>query len=174
MALELTRKSGGNKNPKPQVNILPKIEEFFQKNPLMKIIVPVIGFLIIVAVFLIIVFGDKVITEDPDKSTGVQNPNSNVVEVLPGDNTITDEKVLEIINADPLSADILSTAKYKGYVSGSSGLKTALVQIGSKNDFLILAVGETVGDSSWEVIEINEDYVLFKAGNATKKLKSQM
>ena len=155
MALELTRKGGNNKNPKPQVNILPKIEEFFQKNPIMKIIVPVIGFLIIVAVFLIIVFGDKVITEDPDTN-------------------ITDEKVLEIINKDPLSADILSTAKYKGYVSGSSGLKTALIQIGSKNDFLVLAVGETVGDSSWEVIEINEDYVLFKAGNATKKLKSEM
>ncbi len=174
MALELTRKSGGNKNPKPQVNILPKIEEFFQKNPIMKIVVPVIGFVIIVAVFLIIVFGDKVITEDPGTNTGTQTPNSNVVEVLPGDNNITDEKVLEIINKDPLSADILSSAKYKGFVSGSSGLKTALIQIGTKNDFLILAVGETVGDSSWEVIEINEDYVLFKAGNATKKLKSEM
>ena len=174
MALELTRKGGNKKEPKPQVNILPKIEEFFQKNPIMKIIVPVIGFLIIVAIFLIIVFGDKVITEDPTTDTGTQNPNSNVVEVLPGDNNITDEKVLDIINSDPLSADILSTAKYKGYVSGSSGLKTALIQIGTKNDFLILAVGETVGDSSWEVIEINEDYVLFKAGNATKKLKSEM
>ncbi len=177
MALELTRKGGGNKGnktPKPQIDILPKIEEFFQKNPLMKIIVPVIGFLIIVAIFLIIVFGDKVITEDPTADVGTQTPNSNVVEVLPGDNTITDEKVLEIINDDPLAADILSTAKYKGFVSGSSGLKTALIQIGTKNDFLVLAVGETIGESSWEVIEINEDYVLVKAGNATKKLKSEM
>lgn len=170
MALELTRKGGNNKKPKPQVNILPKIEEFFQKNPIMKIIVPVIGFLIIVTVFLLIVFGDKVLTEEPSDDVGVQNPNSNIVEVLPGDNDITDEKVLEIINKDPLSADILSTAKYKGYVTGSSGLKTALIEIGKDQNFLVLSPGETVGDSSWELIEIADDYVLFKAGNATKKI----
>ena len=50
MALELTRKGGNNKNPKPQVNILPKIEEFFQKNPIMKIVIPVIGFVILVCI----------------------------------------------------------------------------------------------------------------------------
>ena len=170
MALELTRKGGNNKKPKPQVNILPKIEEFFQKNPIMKIIVPVIGFVIIVAVFLLIVFGDKVLTEEPNDDVGVQNPDSNIVEVLPGDNNISDDKVLEIINEDPLSADILSTAKYKGYASGSSGLKTALIELGSNKDILVLSVGESVGDSSWEVIEINEDYILFKAGSATKKI----
>jgi len=170
MALELTRKGGNNKKPKPQVNILPKIEEFFQKNPIMKIIVPVIGFLIIVTVFLLIVFGDKVLTEEPNDDVGVQNPNSNIVEVLPSDNDITDEKVLEIINKDPLSADILSTAKYKGYVTGSSGLKTALIEIGKDQNFLVISPGETVGDSSWELIEIADDYVLFKAGNATKKI----
>ncbi len=169
MALELTRKGGNNKKPKPQVNILPKIEEFFQKNPIMKIIVPVVGFLIIVVIFLLIVFGDKVLIEDPSQNTGVQNPNSNVVEVLPGDNEITDEEVLEIINKDPLSADILAGAKYKGYVNGSSGLKTALVEL--KSDTLVLSVGESVGESSWEVIEITEDYILFRAGEATKKLK---
>lgn len=172
MALELTRKSGSKKkaSTKPQINIIPKIEEFFQKNPIMKIIVPVIGFLIIVAVFLLIVFGDKIITEDPATDTGTQAPNSNVIEVLPGGNNITDEKVLDIINSDPLSEDILASAKYTGYASGSSGLKTALLEIGSKGDILVLSVGETVGESSWEVIEINEDYVLFKAGKATKKL----
>jgi hypothetical protein len=168
MAFELTKKGGSKKNPKPQVNILPKIEEFFQKNPVMKIVVPVVGFLIIVTVFLLIVFGDKVLTEDPSKDVGVQNPNSNIVEVLPGDNTITDDKVLEIINKDPLSADILAGAKYTGFVTGSSGLKTALIEI--SKDVLVLSVGETVGDSSWEVIEITEDYVLFKAGKATKKI----
>lgn len=170
MALELTKKSGNKKKPKPQVNILQKVEEFFQKNPIMKIIIPVVAFLIIVVVFLIIVFGDKILTQDPDTDVGTQNPNSNIVEVLPGDNDITDEKVLDIINKDPLSADILSAAKYTGYASGTSGLKTALIEIGSNNDILVLSVGETVGESSWEVIEINEDYVLFKAGDTTKKL----
>ena len=168
MALELTRKGGSNKKPKPQVNILPQIEEFFQKNPIMKIIIPVVGFVIIVAVFLIIVFGDKVLTEDPSADVGVQNPNSNVVEVLPGGNDVTDDKLLEIINKDPLSKDILAGAKYTGYVTGSSGLKTALIEL--RKDVLVLSVGETVGESSWELIEITEDHVLFKAGEATKKI----
>ena len=169
MALELTRKGGNNKNPKPQVNILPKIEEFFQKNPIMKIVIPVIGFVVLVTVFLLIVFGDKVLTEEPSTDVGVQNPNSNIVEVLPGGNEVTDEKVLEIINKDPLSADILAGAKYTGYATGSSGLKTALIEL--KSDVLVLSIGETVGDSSWEVIEITEDHVLFKAGEATKRIK---
>ena len=170
MALELTKKGGNKKKPKPQVNILQKVEEFFQKNPIMKIIIPIVAFLIIVVVFLVIVFGDKILTQDPDTDVGAQNPNSNIVEVLPGDNDITDEEVLDIINKDPLSADILSSAKYTGYASGTSGLKTALIEICSNNDILVLSVGETVGESSWEVIEINEDYVLFKAGDTTKKL----
>ena len=172
MALELTRKGGNKKkDAKQQIDILPKLEEFFQKNPIMKIVVPVIGFVIIVVIFLIIVFGDKVFFEEPQVDTSVQNPNSNIIEVLPGGNEITDEKVLDIINDDPLAADILASAKYKGYVTGSSGLKTALIQIGSKNDFLVLSVGETVGDSSWELIEITDDHVLFKAGDTTKKIK---
>jgi hypothetical protein len=172
MALELTRKGGNKKkDAKQQIDILPKLEEFFQKNPIMKIVVPVIGFIIIVVIFLIIVFGDKVFFEEPDTDTGVQNPNSNIIEVLPGGNEITDEKVLDIINDDPLAADILASAKYKGYVTGSSGLKTALIEIGTKKDFLVLAVGETVGDSSWELIEITDDHVLFKAGDTTKKIK---
>ena len=172
MALELTRKGGNKKkDAKQQLDILPKIEEFFQKNPIMKIVVPVIGFVIIVVIFLIIVFGDKVFFEEPQVDTNVQNPNSNIIEVLPGGNEITDEKVLDIINDDPLAADILASAKYKGYVTGSSGLKTALIQIGSKNDFLVLSIGETVGDSSWELIEITDDHVLFKAGDTTKKIK---
>ena len=172
MALELTRKGGNKKkDAKQQIDILPKLEEFFQKNPIMKIVVPVIGFIIIVVIFLIIVFGDKVFFEEPQVDTDVQNPNSNIIEVLPGGNEITDEKVLDIINDDPLAADILASAKYKGYVTGSSGLKTALIEIGTKKDFLVLAIGETVGDSSWELIEITDDHVLFKAGDTTKKIK---
>ncbi|MBQ5883127.1 MAG: hypothetical protein IIW72_01205, partial [Clostridia bacterium] len=63
----------------------------------------------------------------------------------------------------------LAGAKYTGYATGSSGLKTALIEI--KDDVLVLSIGETVGDSSWEVIEITEDHVLFKAGEATKRIK---
>ncbi len=171
MALELTRKGNSPKKPKQPSNILPKIEEFFQKNPIMKIIIPVIAFIIIVSVFLLIVFGDNVFTDDDKPDSGTVAPDSNVVEVLPGNNEITDDKIIEIINDDPLSPDILSSAKYTGYVSGSSGLKTALIEIGTeKKDVLVLSIGETIGDSSWEITEIQKDYVLFKAGKITKKL----
>ena len=40
-----------------------------------------------------------------------------------------------------------------------------------KDDVLVLSIGDTVGESSWEVIEITEDHVLFKAGEATKRIK---
>ena len=46
-----------------------------------------------------------------------------------------------------------------------------MIKIGTKKDFLVLAIGETVGDSSWELIEITDDHVLFKAGDTTKKIK---
>jgi hypothetical protein len=79
-----------------------------------------------------------------------------------------DEEIVELIENDPLSEDILASAKYKGYVKGSSGLKTALIQIGSSGDTLTLAKGESVG--SWELIEVTSDYVVFKAGDVTKKI----
>ena len=85
-------------------------------------------------------------------------------------NVIKDKVVIDLIDSDPLSPDILASAKYTGYVTGSSGLKTALIQIGSENDSLVLAVGETVGESDWELIEIAKDYVVFKAGETTKKI----
>ena len=96
--------------------------------------------------------------------------NSNQVEVIPGNNVIKDKVIVDLIDSDPLSPDILASATYTGYVTGSSGLKTALVQIGSQGDNLVLAIGETVGDSDWELIEITKDYIVFKAGETTKKI----
>ena len=77
---------------------------------------------------------------------------------------------MELIDNDPLSPDILANASYTGSVVGSSGLKTALIQVGSGGDILVLSTGETIGDSNWELIEIASDYVIFRAGEMTKKL----
>ena len=95
---------------------------------------------------------------------------SNEVQVIPGNNIIKDKELINLINDDPLSPDILSSAKYTGSVTGSSGLKTALIQIGSGNEILVLSIGETVGDSDWELKEIYTDYVIFRAGETTKKI----
>ena len=108
---------------------------------------------------------DKDSTDTND--TSVQ---SNEVQVIPGNNIIKDKEIVSLIDKDPLSPDILASATYTGSVVGSSGLKTALIQVGSQGDVLVLCVGETVGDSDWELKEISSDYVIFRAGKLTKKL----
>lgn len=173
MALELPKfgkkeKAAGVAGEKSSVVL--KISQFFEKNPWMKIVIPVILFLILVAVFLLVIFGDGIIAgkdNDENLDTSVQ---SNEVQVIPGNNIIKDKELVELIDNDPLSPDILANASYTGSVVGSSGLKTALIQVGSNGDVLVLATGETIGDSDWELIEIASDYVIFRAGEMTKKL----
>mgnify|MGYP003293355149 CR=1 FL=1 len=146
--------------------------EFFDKNPIMKILIPVVLFIILCAVFLFVIFGDGVILDDSQMATD-NSVSSEQVEVIPGNNIITDKAVVKLIESDPLSEDILATAVYKGCVKGNSGLKTGLVQIGTQNDTLILSLGETVGDSKWELVELTDDYVVFKAGELTKKIEAK-
>ena len=172
MALELPKfgKKGEGSVSKSKPDIALKITNFFDKNPMMKIIIPVILFIILVAVILFVILGDKILLQDNEALPEDVTANANQVEVIPGNNVIQDKVIVDLIDSDPLSPDILASAKYTGYVTGSSGLKTALIQIGSQNDSLILSVGETVGDSDWELIEITKDYVVFKAGETTKKI----
>ncbi len=171
MALELPK--FGNKEKKasaasPKNDAMLKVMDFFDKNPIMKVLIPVVLFLILAGIVLFLVFGDGVLSGDNIPDDEDINVNSNQVEILPGGNLIKDKEIVELIENDPLSEDILASAKYKGYVKGSSGLKTALIQIGSSGDTLTLAKGESVG--SWELIEVTSDYVVFKAGDVTKKI----
>lgn len=175
MALELTRKKDGagkTKTPGQKNDVMLKIMELFEKNPFLKIVIPVLLFLILAGVIGFLIFGDGVLMGKNVEPAGNESPlpASNAVDVLPGNNQITDEEVISIIQSDPLSEDVLSKASYHGYVSGSSGLKTALIQIGGNSDILVLAPGETVGDSKWELAEITAEYVVFKAGENTKKI----
>ncbi len=172
MALELPKfskkektVSTGSKN-----GLTLKFAQFFEKNPIMKIVIPVILFLILVAVFLLVVFGDGILTGKDDTDSASTSVESNEVQVIPGNNIIKDKEIISLIDEDPLSPDILANAAYTGSVTGSSGLKTALIHIGSSGDILVLSMGETVGDSNWELIEISSDYVIFKAGEITKKI----
>ena len=174
MALELPKFSkkdktsggvaGGAKN-----DIVLKFTDFFEKNPWMKIVIPIVLFLILVIVFVFAILGDGVLTGDNEAGVDATAP-SNEVQIIPDNNVIKDKEIVELIKQDPLSEDILASASYTGSVKGSSGLKTALIQIGSSNDTLTLSIGETVGDSEWELTEIYNDYVIFKAGELTKKL----
>jgi hypothetical protein len=175
MALELpklTKKDGKGAASAPKVDVTLKVMEFFDKNPFMKILIPVVLFLILCAVFLFIIFGDGVILDDT-KTQSDSSASAGQVEVVPGNNIITDKTVVKLIETDPLSGDILATAEYKGCVKGSSGLKTGLIHIGTQRDTLVLSMGETVGDSKWEVVELTNDYIVFKAGEITKKIETK-
>lgn len=175
MALELpklTKKDGQGAAGAPKVDITLKVMEFFDKNPFMKILIPVVLFIILCAVFLFVIFGDGVILDDT-KSSVDNSVATGQVEVIPGNNIISDKAVVKLIEDDPLSVDILATASYHGCAKGNSGLKTGLIQIGTQKDTLVLSLGETVGDSKWEVIELTDDYIVFKAGEITKKIEAK-
>lgn len=169
MALELPKFTKKEKlSEKPGITL--QISQFFEKNPIMKVIVPVILFLILVAIFIFVIFGDGILTDDNNSDNIGTSTPSNEVQVIPGNNVIKDKEITKLIDSDPLSPDILSAASYTGSVVGSSGLKTALIQVGTKSDVLVLTVGETIGDSDWELKEIASEYVIFQAGELTKKL----
>ena len=170
MALELPKFTKKEKSSGDKTGLTLQIASFFEKNPAMKIVIPVILFLILVAIFLFVVFGDGILTESDGGKTDNNSAQSNEVQVIPGNNIIKDKDIVKLIDEDPLSPDILSSATYTGSVVGSSGLKTALIQVGSQGDRLVLTVGETIGESDWELKEISSDYVIFKAGKLTKKL----
>lgn len=169
LTLKKEKKDGTPKKAKSDVVL--KIMEFFEKNPIMKIVIPVLLFVILAGIFLIIIFSDGVIIKGGDIEDIDVNDTSAMVQVVPDNNIIKDKEIVDLIGEDPLSPDILATAKYTGFVQGSSGLKTALIEIGSENDTLVLSLGETIGDSSWELIEINSKYVTFKAGDITRQIK---
>ncbi len=175
MALELpklTKKDNKDAGGAPKVDITLKVMEFFDKNPFMKILIPVVLFIILCAIFLFVIFGDGVILDDTNTGSD-DSLATEQVQVIPGNDIINDKAIVKLIEEDPLSEDILATASYKGCVKGSSGLKTALVQIGTQKDTLILSLGETVGDSKWELVELTDDYVVFKAGEITKKIEAK-
>lgn len=174
MALELKKKSSEEKKKTStgqKNDAVLKIFDFFEKNPILKIVIPLLLFIILVVIFAFVIFGDKtLITDDlPSDVSGVSADVSDVVDVLPVDDKVEDKDILSLIEKDPLSPDVLSKAQYTGYTVGSSGLKTAILKI-SETDDLVLSLGETVGDSKWELVEITKDYVVFKAGDNTKKI----
>ena len=170
MALELPKFTKKEKQVGEKSGITLKIAQFFEKNPFMKFVIPAVLFLILVAIFILVVFGDGILLDKDGTDTGDASVQSNEVQVIPGNNIIKDKEIVKLIDSDPLSPDILAAASYTGSVVGSSGLKTALIQVGSEGDVLVLTMGETIGDSDWELKEIASDYVVFQAGKLTKKI----
>lgn len=105
-------------------------------------------------------------TTNKDETT-----TTDYVNVYYGNDVTIDAELETLIESDPLSSDILSTAVYRGYVCGSSGLKSATIQIGSEGTVVVLSQGEKIGNSEWEVVEINPQYVIVEAGDVQRKLQ---
>jgi hypothetical protein len=176
MALELPKlgkKEKGGKVASPKNDIMLKVMDFFDKNPIMKIIIPVIIFVIIAAILIFIVFGDGIIKNGGKTDDSDLTNDSNYVQALPSDDIIKDKEIVDLINNDPLSPDILASAKYKGRVKGSNGRVNALIEIGSSGQSIQVERGETIGDSSWELLEVTTDYVIFEADGEQKKINRQ-
>ena len=83
MALELPKFTKKEKQPGEKSAIMQKISQFFEKNPIMKIIIPVVLFLILVAVFLLVIFGDGVLTNDENADGTSTTVGSNEVQIVP-------------------------------------------------------------------------------------------
>lgn len=176
MALELPKlgkKEKGEKVASPKNDIMLKVMDFFDKNPIMKIIIPVIIFVIVAAILIFIVFGDGIIKNGGKTDDSDLTNDSNYVQALPSDDIIKDKEIVDLINNDPLSPDILASAKYKGRVKGSNGRINALIEIGSSGQSIQVERGETIGDSSWELLEVTTDYVIFEADGEQKKINRQ-
>ena len=175
MALELPKfgkKDGKGSGGAPKVDIAMKIMEFFDKNPVMKIVVPIVLLVVLVGVIGFVVLGDGILLDE--NNLGDENvAATDYVGIYDGSNDpIEDPEIIELIENDPLSEDILATAVYKGYVVGSRGLKTATVQIGADGaQSLTLSLGEKIGESEWVVTEINSEYIIVEAGEVQRKLE---
>lgn len=151
-----------------------KISQFFQKNPTMKYLIPVMLFIISIAVFLAFVFGDGSLNKPlgPLPTEGVTSTDDTAV-VLPNDSNIigsADPNLSALIQRDPSSEQILARAKYTGCVIvASSSHRIAIINNGGVE--YRLSVGDTLGESAWRVDEITESAITFAAGSSTKTLK---
>lgn len=163
------KKDGAAAAPKkPKNDAVLKVVEFFDKNPIMKIVVPAVLFIIVVAVVIFVIFGDGVLS-GTDKDVGTE-PNEITISQDTQTEIKQDKEIVALIESDPLSEDILANAKYTGYLVGNTGLKIATIEVGSGGDVLVMAPGEKIDDTEWVLKECNKNYVIFEAGDVSKKI----
>ncbi len=171
-ALNEKLKNIGKKNPDIEKNGSNGISAFFKKNTFMKYVIPVMIFLVIVAVFLALVFsGDEMDPIDNTNPSSISGASDESVAVLPdGSNIVgsTDKSLSDLIKNDPLSPDILVDAEYHGCVIGAGSSRHGIIENGGIS--YTLAIGETLGGSSWEVTEITTETITLSAGKLTKTL----
>lgn len=138
---------------------------FFEKNPKMKIIIPVVLIAISVIVALIIIFTTgKNDVKDVDSNNF---ENQQQVQVLPQD--VIEHESYE--NGDDVFDEVeIANAKITMIMNNSDGYYTACM-VTDHNTFPHLQVGDHINGSSWLVENITDDTVTVSSNDKKIELK---
>lgn len=139
------------------------LNNFFEKNPKMKIILPAIFITIALAVAVGIILSGAKTDIDLDENVTVAG---QAVEVLPQVVREDTEAIEE--GVDPFAEDVIANAVLTGLTYNSDGYYTAVVQ--TKAASYVLQVGDNVGDSDWVVDAIDDSSITFSIGEKTRTI----
>ena len=137
------------------------MSSFFEKNPIMKILLPVILIAIAFIVAIMIIF--QGINTDTDVDENITAAGQAVV-ILPQEERTETETLAE--GVDPFSEDVLANAKVTGIIYNSDGYRTAILQ--SKYGAYTVQVGDMVGSSDWYVVAIDDSSVTVSLDEKTR------
>lgn len=143
-----------------------KFLAFFDKNPKMKIIIPVILIVISVLVAGIIIFTTEKNTVGDIPTGGATNGDK--VDVLPED--VRNLEDIELEGDDVFDEVDVSHAKITAIMVNSDGYYTATM-VTDTQSFPHLQVGDYIGGSSWLVENITDDAVTITLGEKRVELK---
>lgn len=156
-------KKKGDKSKFKDIKSGNSLTKFFEKNPKMKIIIPIIVILIAVGVAAgIIIMNSSVDTEVKEHAS----VSAKSVEVLPIAEGRTQEAVPQ--NANPFSEDVIANAKLRGILYNSNGYRTAIVE--TQYAAYTVQVGDYVGSSQWLTSDITDTTVTFTLGDKSRTI----
>ncbi|MEG0545865.1 MAG: hypothetical protein RR552_01630 [Oscillospiraceae bacterium] len=138
---------------------------FFEKNPKMKIIIPVLFIILAVAIAGVIIFTG--FNTDSDLAVSSGTPNVSV-DILP-DTVNEKEGVTLAEGADPFSEDVIAKAKLVGILQNANGYRTAIVA--TEYATYTLQVGDYVNKSTWLVEKITDTSITFSLGDKSRTIE---
>lgn len=137
---------------------------FFDKNPKMKIIIPIVLILISALVSVSIIVTTKTSKVD---STPVNVENGDQVDVLPQGIIVVEED--EVGSENVFDEVAIANAKYTAMIYNSEGYYTA--QLETKSNIITVKVGDYIDGSSWLVEDISEEKVVLSLGDKKVEIK---
>ncbi len=137
--------------------------KFFEKNPKMKILIPVIFLVIAAIVAAVFIFSGIGTDTDVDPNSVPAGASVDVLPMLE-----RGEGVSLADGVDPFAEDVIANAKLTGIFYNSDGFRTAILQ--TEFASYIVQVGDYVGDSSWLVEEITDSDATFSTGEKVRTI----